>query len=286
MNKIKSIKTFVLNEEKEPQILVHEERDQLGNVTKLEHYNYDGEVESKTEFEFDEKGRLIEERQYSKVDSPDQTIRITYNESGKPGSVKVIYADGSVSNKTYERNIDERTTTILIVDQDGDEEGKEYRKFDEEDRILEEVIYNDFGNIESKREFEYDEHGYVVESVEMDSEGFETVRFYDYYRDDKAQVVKIETLNAEEKIIRIDTFELDERGNRAKHQMHNVERGGMYVDVREFDEKDNEIRFERFMGERPIEIVETKFREDGLLQEKESRSGDGTVIHRFEYELY
>lgn len=286
MNKIKSIKTFVLNDEDKPQLLLHEERDQLGNVTKLEHYDHDGALESKSEFAFDEKGRLVEEKQFSKADTPDQTIRIEYNESGKPGLVRVLYADGSYSNKTYERNEAERTTTINIVDQDGDEEGKEYRKFDEEGRILEEVIYNDFGNVESKHEYEYDEYGNIVESVEVDSEGFEKVRFYDYYRDDKARINKIEMLNEEEKIIRVDTFELDERGNRVKHLMHNVERGTLHTDLRKYDEKDNEVHFERRFGERPIEVVETTFREDGLLQKRETRSVDGVIVHQFEYELY
>jgi hypothetical protein len=286
MNKIKSIRTFVLNDEGEPQLIVHEERDQLGNVTKLEHYDYDGVLESKTEFAFDDKGRLIEEKQFSKADTPDQTIKIEYNESGKPGLVRVLFADGSVSKKTYVRDEAERTTTINIVDQDGDEEGKEFRRFDDEGRLLEEVIYNDFGNVESKQEYEYDEYGHIVESVEVDSEGYEKVRFYDYYRDDKARIVKIDMLNEDEKIIRIDTFDLDDRGNRVKHQMHNVERGTVYVDLRDYDEKDNEIRFERLLGERPIEVVETKFREDGFLKERESRSGDGVIKHRFEYELY
>ena len=57
MNKIKSIKTFIKGEGDEQSLNAYEERDQLGNVTQVKHYNFEGELESKSEFEFDDKGR-------------------------------------------------------------------------------------------------------------------------------------------------------------------------------------------------------------------------------------
>jgi hypothetical protein len=287
MNKIKSITTFVAGDQEGEKIIsVYEERDQLGNITALKHFNHEGELENKTIYAFDEKGRVIVEEQYSTGTLPDQVIKIEYNESGKAQQVVIAFADGSSSLKKYSRDEAEKSTTIDIVDQDGEVEGKEFRRFDGEDRVLEEIIYNDAGEIETKGEFEYNDYGEITESVRLDVEGYETVRFYDYHRDDKANVFKIDTLNEEEQIIRIDEFEFDERGNRVKHIMKDLERGGLFIDLREFDKNDNEIRFERLMGDRPIELIETSFTIEGLMEKQEVTKTEGLITYLFEYELY
>ena len=260
--------------------------DQNGNVTLLQHFDYDGNLEGKSEYEFDEKGRVVVERQYSTTDVPDQTLEIEYNESGKAHQVTVTFADGSVSYKKYSRDEAERSTTIDIIDEDGETEGKEYRKFDGEDRVLEETIYTDTGAIETKVEYEYNEHGDIVESVKVDEEGFETVLFYDYYRDDHSRINKLEVLNEKEVIIRVDEFEHDERGNRTKHTMRDLDRGSVFVDQRVFDLNNKEIKFERRMGDRPIEVKETTYTIDGLIETQEVRTNEGVTNYRFEYELY
>lgn len=277
---------MVLEEAGEQQISAYEERDQNGNITLLQQFNYDGDLETKAEYEFDDKNRVIVERQYTSEEKPDQTLRIEYNESGKAKRVIVEYADGSFSYKNYSRDEAEKSTTIEILDQDNDPEGKEYRKFDSEGRVLEEIIYTDSGAVETKEEFEYNDYGDVIERVSVDIDGFETVRFYDYYRDDQSRVNKIEVLNEDETIIRIDEFEYDERGNQTRHSMNDLDRGSLFVDERTYDLQNNEIRFERLMGDRPIEVTETKYRADGLMEQKESRRGDGVTINRYEYDLY
>lgn len=287
MNKIKSIKTFVIMEDtNEPMLQVIEERDQNGNITLLEHFNEEGGREAKSEYEFDEKGRVTIERQYSMGENPDQTLAIEYNESGKAKQVVITYADGSISYKNYSRDEAEKTTTIDIIDEDGDTEGKEFRKFDSEDRVLEEVIYTDTGAIETKVEFEYNEHGDIVESVRVDEEGFETVRFYDYYRNDLAQIHKMDVLDEDENIIRIDEFEYDERGNQTKHAIQDLDRGALFVNLTTYDLNNNEVKFERLYGERSVEVRETKYTVDGLMESQETRTGEGVMTHRFEYELY
>ncbi len=287
MNKINKISTFVSGgADSEETLNVFEERDQQGNTTLLKNYNFDGALDAKTIYEFDEKGRVIVEKQYSSGEIPDQVLRIEYNESGKAKQVVINYADGSVSYKNYSRSEADKTTTIDIVDQDGVTEGKEFRKFDSEDRVLEELIHTDTGAIERKAEFEYNEHGDLVESVIVDEEGFETVRFFDFYRNDKAQIEKIEVLSEDEVIIRVDEYEYDERGNQTKHSMKDLDRGSLFVDIRDYDENNNVVKFERLMGERPIEVTETKYTIDGLMERQETRSNDGVMIYRFEYEMF
>lgn len=286
MNNIKSISTYLIEEGEEQKLSTYEERDQNGNITLLKQYDYDGILEAKSAYEFDEKGRVIVEKQYSTEGEPDQVLEIEYNESGKAKQVKISYADGSLSYKNYTRDEAVRSTTIEIIDEDGDSEGKEFRRFDEEDRVLEEVVYRDTGEIETKAEFEYNEHGDTVESVRVDEEGFETVRFYDYYRDEQARINKIETLNEDEKIIRVDEFEFDERGNQVKHIMRDLDRKALFIDKREYDMNNREIKFERLMGERPIEVKETKYTADGLMEQQETITNDGTMINKFVYEMF
>src|SRR5690606_6430662 len=148
------------------------------------------------------KGQLIEEKQYTTGEIPDQQITYEYNESGMVALATVRYLDGSASFRKYLRDEAQNTTTIESTDQDGEFEGSEFRRFDGEGKVLEEIFYDSENNITEKTETEYDDYGRVIEMVALDTEGFETVRFYDYYNNDEGRVIKIETLNEDEVIIR------------------------------------------------------------------------------------
>ena len=286
-NKIKSIKTFHINDNTEDKGIInaYEERDAEGNITLHIQYNEKGGIEQKTERIFNEKGQLFEEKQYTGGENPDQHISYEYNESGKVALATVHYLDGSISLRKYSRNEAEKTTTIEIVDNENVFEGKEIRRFDEEGRILEETIYDEENEIVEKTETEYDDYGRIIENVFVDMSGIETVRFYDYYTDDEGRVNKIETLDEDETIIRTDEIKYDERGNQTKYIAQH-ENKAIFTDIWEYDRDNKVINHKRMRGDNLVEEVKNKYREDNLLAEQETLTGNGIVLNYYEYSFY
>ncbi len=287
-NKIKSIKTIHISENTDEKGIVSlfEERDQEGNITLYVQYNEKGEVEQKTERILNEKGQLLEEKNYTTREKPDQHILFDFNESGKVSQATVQYLDGSISYRKYTRDEAEHSTTIEITDNEGVFEGKEFRRFDNEGRVLEEVIYDEDNNIIEKTETEYDDYGRIIETVVLDIEGIETVRFYDFYMDDTGRVIKIETLNEDEIIIRSDEFEYDERGNQVKHIVFDKTRGMILTDLWEYDIDNKIINHKHQMGENLIQEIKNRYRADNLLVEQETLTGNGISLNSFEYSFH
>lgn len=287
-NKIKSIKTFHVHENTDEKGIVnaYEERDMEGNVTLHIQYNEKGEIEQKTERILNGKGQLVEEKQFTGGENPDQHFIYEYNESGKVATAKVHYLDGSTSYRKYSRNESENTTTIEITDSEGDYEGKEFRRFDNEGRILEEIFYDEENKITGKTETEYDDYGRIIESVEMDANGNEIVRFFDFYLDEQGRVNKIETLNEAESVIRIDEFEFDERGNQIKHIIRDKSRGVFSTDDWDYDLGNKIINHKRYIGDKLMEEVKNRYRDDNLLAEQETLAGTGVSLNYYEYTFY
>ena len=287
-DKIKTIKTFQVSEitDKQKVLTSLEERDPEGNI--LTHILYDeaGEVAQKTENAFDEKGRMISEKQYTGSEYPDQHIVFEYNESGKVGRAVVHYSDGSKSFRNYSRDEANNITTIEIVDENNAFEGKEIRKFDSEGRVLEATIFDEDNHISEKTETEYDDHGRIIENVVLDSEGYETVRFYDYYNDDEGRINKIEVLNEDEVIIRVDEIFYDEKGNQSKYIVLDKSRGLTFSEVWEYDQHDQVVNHKRLRGDQLLEEVKSKYRTDNLIEEQETLTGDGLVVNYFEYSFH
>ncbi len=287
-DKIKSIKTFHIddNTDGKGMVSIYEERDEQGNVILHIQYNEKEGIEQKTERILNEKGQLIEEKQYTGGEKADQHILYEYNESGKVNQAIVHYLDGSKSYRKYTRDEAQKSTTIEITDDDGIFEGKEFRRFDSEGKLLEEVIYDEENKVTEKRETEYDDYGRIIESVVLDIEGIETVRFYDYYLDDKGRVNKIESLNEDEIIIRTDEIEYDERGNQVKYIVLDKSRGAELTETWEYDKDDNIVNHKRLSGENLLEEVKNRYRADKLLAEQEILTGNGVTIDYFEYSFH
>ncbi len=288
-NKIKSITTVLINDDTDQEGVknLYEERDPQGNTTLLEQYMPSGESESRTARSYDNQDRVLTEEHFSSgQEVADQRLEYVYNNSGKIDQITVTYADGSFSLKKYAWDEAENTNTIMISDEDGDHEGKEFRKFDSEGKVLEVAIYDEGDKVMEKAEYEYDDYANIIESVEVDQEGYETVRFYDYYRDDQGRITKLETLNEDEQIIRVDEFSFDEQGNRTRHHIQNLDRGSEQTDVWVYDQNNRLVQRERLRGGKPMETIDLRYREDGLLLEQEIRGANGVYANLFHYEFH
>lgn len=287
-NKIKSIKTYRIDDNTDGKgvLNAYEERDVEGIIVLNAQYDENGDFVQKAEKIINEKGQLIEEKQFTNEEKPDQHFLYEYNESGKVAQATVHYLDGSISFRRYSRDEAENITTIEIKDDENNFEGREVRRFDSEGRVLEEAYYDEENEIAEKTETEYDDFGRIIETVFLDSEGIETVRFYDYYTDDKGRVNKIETLDEDEVIIRVDEIEYDERGNQSKYIILDKSRGITFNETWEHDQQNRITNHKRNRGEQLLEEVKNRYRDDGLIAEIETLTGDGVTLNYFEYEFH
>ena len=290
MKKIKSTATYIITEEKpEEEILIHyDERDEEENLLVEEKYFPDGTPESRIVRTYGEQGRLKLEKEYS-ADSevPHQETEYSYSAAGRVTETVIRYQDGSVSYRRYSHDEANNSETIDIVDEEGENEGKEYRRYDSEGRVLEEVIHDEEGALEQSVTNEYDEHGQLLKRVSLFPDDYEVIELYFYERDEKSQIIERTVENEEEEVLRHDEFDYDERGNNTEHRVQNYSQGWAVTDRLVYDEKDRVVKNQRLLPNGAI-IRETDFayNENDLLAEQENRTQEGVHLLVFKYEFF
>ncbi|MFK8101426.1 MAG: hypothetical protein AB8G15_02830 [Saprospiraceae bacterium] len=290
MAKIKTYKTYTTNEatEGESRLTYLEERNNEEIVILKESYHLDGELKSKMERTLDEKGRVLEEIQYSELsEEPDQIAHYRYNDSNQLAVIETSYRDNSKSIRKYEYNKEENSLTVYVRDENDELEGKEYRKFDEEGRVIHEEIYGAEEVFMSHMETKYDEYDNYLERYFEYPDDFVREYFYKYLRNDKAQIVKIQIVDNGGKLAREDFMDYDERGNRIIHRFSDFEQNLAETRKYEFDENDREVKEQHYGPDESLkQNIDYTYREDGLLAEEHHFSITGEVTLRFEYEFF
>jgi len=288
MKKIKSITTFTINSEIDKEYnSMREERDENGNVICQEQFYMDGSIEQKIERVFNEKNEVVEERQFTTEDAPDQVIKYTYQADGKLLQIATHYLDGSITFHRYERNLTNNSTNIKIVDDQDAFEGNEYRVFDQENRVLEEKIEGEDQALVYHIFNSYNDEGRMVQRKIIDAHEIQTNYNYAYEVNEKGLINEIKITNEDNEVIRSESFQYDDKGNATQHTILDMANGYQVNDFRTYDEQENVIHFERKKpnGEL-IEENHFKYNEDNLIIEEESRSAQGVVINSYEYESY
>lgn len=289
MKKVKSIKSYIITGETDENgyLSSYEERDEQGATTLEESLDLEGNLEMKVIRSYNDKGQLIEEQQYTETESPDEIHQFHYAASGEIEKIEVKYKDGSCSYKNYVKDEAESTITINIKDEAGNYEGKEFRKFDSEGRVLEEIIYDENDAVHEQKETLYDDHGRVIERYEVDASGFEKEYYYDYEMDEAGNFTEVRTVNPKEEVIRIDHFVYDEKSNRIQHNIKDKEAGYARIIDWEYDEKDRMTKQKVSMpdGQLLQEVVLTYDEEDRVL-ERQTTDRHGVETHRHVYEFY
>ncbi len=135
-----------------------------GDVLKETLFNIDGEIEQENTNKYNDKGLLTHQKSNQIQDQVVEEFFYTYDKNGKRESEKIIYGDGSVSLKTVERL--EKELVITILDEDGEFEGKEIHKFDDNNNILEETTWDEENIVQEKNIYIYDENQRLVLKTE------------------------------------------------------------------------------------------------------------------------
>lgn len=288
MAKVKSITTFHQSDQtnNEPVKRSYEERDDQENVVLLIHYYFDGSQEMKIERTYDEENRLLEEKQFSTEEEPNEVHTFEYTASGKLQRQSIQYRDGSFSYRNHEYDEANNSEKIMIVDDEGEEEGNEFRRFNSEGKALEEVVYGDFG-LEVKRESEYDDHGHLIKQTTEDNEGYIVDHFYQYERDEQQKLTHLKVIDDEGTLVKNVAYIYDQKDRVIEQHIKDSDRGWAFILKWEYDEKDRIVEERRsdFSG-KVLEITKVTFDENDFVIEQEKTSTHGVEVNAYEYAFF
>ena len=243
--------------EKEPEgkgyLLEEREYDGLGHLIKMTRYFEDGNLDERAEYEYDEKGRLVEERvRYALSDSSDKRC--------------FIYDD--------EKNLE---TEIYYY---GDEEGEKTLTLkNEEGDILEIRRLDDMGMLINREVFEYFAPGKKSYEAEFTGEGVKLKEVITRY-DENGKEISQEVWSAEEVEIN-QRVEIVHEAQKEVAKAFDQEGELLYTRIRVFDEKGNLTEFihtDANEGGQTIQTVEYDDEEHPLLVEW--RSGSGNLMRK------
>lgn len=286
MKKIRAITTFLINQYTSDEGFKHiyQEFNDKGHTTVEERYFAEDELEQKILRSYDDQDRLIEEITYSDQHEPDQHIVYHYEAGAKPHKVEVIYANGAKTTYIHTYNDAERSENVVVMDENGTIESNEYRRWDAEERLLEEEIKDVDGNIVSRVVNEFDQHGNPLKVYIHSEDGDEFTHTFEYETDEKGYIVELKVSDDRGKVFRQETFEYDEQGNRTERRFEDRQRGRAGIEVWEYDDQGREILHQVLKPNgNPQEEVAITYGENGLVAEREYRDSDGVVIHMYEY---
>ena len=288
MAKIKTTTTFLFDDltPEEGVIAFREERDPQGLVLSQVQYNSEGGVEQRIERTYDEKGRVMEERQYSINEQPDQVVSFSYDNAGRITQQAIRYLDGSHSYRNYQRDEAANSETIVIVDDENFEEGKEFRRFDSEGRVLE-VVIEEEGEPVQEVETSYDEHGRPLTQSGYYGEDYEFDLTFHYTTDEQGRISGVEVQNEEGELVRKESFAYDERGNPVEYRLENLREGYTQMEQWEYDMDNRMTLHRRALPDGTIQSeVQYRYGAHNLVEEEENLSRHGLSLTKYQYEFH
>lgn len=150
-----------------------------------------GELESKTTYEYDDKGNLKETNEYSSNgDLVEKAIYIFDNE-GNPTKCDIYNSDGKLQNKINWIYFGKRTKEYIKYDENGQIELKYEYEYEGEE-LIETKQYSSKQKVEKVHKFKYDNDGNQIEYAEFNSDGsLEKLETYVYDKNDNLIEKKI-----------------------------------------------------------------------------------------------
>lgn len=150
-------------------------------------YSGEDEIESKSLYEYDAKGRIVKEENYFDEEQFSDGRELAYNDHDQLEMIRIKYADGSETLQKYERQ--PNFSRITYFNEDNELEYIEERKSDENNNLLEFVKYGPDHNPEHKVIFSIDDHGRPFETRDNNIlEDFRSITRMEY--DDRNNPVK------------------------------------------------------------------------------------------------
>lgn len=212
----KAVKTdFMYNDENEEWIeaksytISNNEFDENGNLTKERTFNSAGEFHEFNDFNYDEKGFLIEKIIYLDEDEIAERAVYTNDETGKPLKKTTIYQESSEDYTEFIYNENGKLIQKVRKDDDGYVEEKEIAEYKGE-LLMTEMSYGLDNELIQKTTYAYDEKGRNISTNYDDYLDGEKSRVENVFNE-SGYKEKTLTYNSENQLIAKSLFEYDEK---------------------------------------------------------------------------
>jgi hypothetical protein len=239
--------------------------DAKGNVVEEVSYSEANVIESKSSFIYDNEGHLLEETTWLDEEEISDKKKYTYNEEGKIRWIEIEYSDGSKSTHSIEYS--DKLIKLTITDENGEFDGSETRKFDENGNIIELTKIDSDGETEQKFISEYDEKQNLISNIEFDRDGdIRVKRHYEY--DEKNRRIIDTGYNLSDEINYTRTYTYNDADQLVEETVND------YTIIYEYDDKGKDTRQITYNNKEIESIKLFRYTEDGLLDEEISVHAD------------
>jgi len=221
-----------------------------------------GILQNKSAYTYDENGNQIAQKVYLDEENISEHWTYVYDKQNKLTQKKVEYADGSISiyNKKIEPN---NSIEWVITDEDNEFEGKEVKRYNSKDALIESIEIDDENSEVLKKIFEYDDKDNMLTQI-----------IFEYGEPLSKEVMQYDANNNLIHSLRLSPggskisetkFYYNENSKLSRREIN----GEIQVDYT-YDEKGNEIEVKQtnLHTELNTGLVQFKYTEDGVLVEK------------------
>jgi len=243
-------------------ITYRQELNEAGKTVLDAAWESNGALQNKSTYTYDDKGNQISQKVFLDEENVSEEWTYAYDEQQKLIQKTVEYADGSISS--YQKNIEpENTFEWVAKDEDGEFEGKEISKFNNNDLLLINIEEDDEGFELLRKEFEYDENDNMISQT-----------IFENGEPLSKEIMKYDANNN-----LIHSVSLSPGGNKISETKYyyNENNKLSYRDINDemrveytYDENGNqtEIKQTNLQTELNLGLVQFKYNEEGVLIEK------------------
>lgn len=193
-----------------PYLFNETEYDPKGEILAQTNYSSDGLLVEKIAFTYDDQGRIVTQNYYTEPDEPSEVIHYERNEKGILVKDVKKYLDGSFDTTTYKYDDQGRLVEKITVDDEGVTDLLEQFSWKDKLPVKRQTVDSE-GNITSFEEFVYDDHGNPVEHRQMNEETGENQKTISQFDESKRKINE-EIYDDEGDIIEKTAYRFDEKG--------------------------------------------------------------------------
>jgi hypothetical protein len=215
MKKIKNIEAWV-DDGSELFLKELREFNENGKEIIKERYFSADMLEEKILTKYNDAGLVSEEINIGEDNEINDKTIISRNENGEPTEIKIEYADGSLTIKTYLRENNGKTITVSEASDEGEFEGKQRVKVDDKGNIIETEMISEENEVLEKHLFDFDENGNILN--EKMFEKSQMISETKYFYDEQMNLVKRVMVSPSGQTIDWALFKYDENGNISEQQ--------------------------------------------------------------------
>jgi hypothetical protein len=182
----------------------------------------EGDEEQIIYYNYDDEGKIISEKHHFLFDEIEEETEFLY-EQGLLIEKKKKYSYGSVETTVYKYNSDKLPISILVLDEDGQEEESEFFEY-EGKNLIHYLKQNALIGKETEVWCKFDEKNRLIEEQRWSHTDFRTLTtLYDYTNNEDEPQIKIK--NDKGTIIEAHIKEFNERKQLVKHEIQLVNNG-------------------------------------------------------------